>query len=403
MPAEVQIDQVEQSIERFMSWLEQNGQLSYDRMDFWGSQYGITAKKIFYKHKLLGAPLAAMGLLFENFFPGLQKVFSEPHREVIGDAHLVLSYLNLYEREQKPKYLRRAEDLMDTMLSYATKGYSGICWGYSFGWQTPYGYWKPGIPLITITPYAYWAFRKHFNITYSDSSKKTCVSIANFALKDLNEIKMPNGTWCASYSPISEDIVINANAYRAALLLDAYELSSNSIFKEAAQRNIEFVTSYQGEEGEWYYEAKPPEDNFIDNFHTCFVIKNLLAYYEIAPNEQLLDAINKGYSYYIKHLIDSKGYPIHFAKSKYLKFRKYEMYDFAEGIALGVDFKKYSPNSFSIAIDLASKLINEFQTNDGFFLTRVTSFNTKHKVPYIRWPQAQIFYALTKLLRALEN
>ena len=96
-----------------------------------------------------------------------------------------------------------------------------------FGWQTYVGYWKPGIPLITITPYAFWAFKRHYKITGSENSKEIALSIAKFALEDLNEIEMPNGTMCANYSPVSEDIVINANTYRAAVLMEAYEMNGN--------------------------------------------------------------------------------------------------------------------------------------------------------------------------------
>ena len=31
-----------------------------------------------------------------------------------------------------------------------------------------------------------------------------------------------------------------------------------------------------------------------------------------------------------------------------------------------------------------------------FFITRVNSLRMKNKIPYMRWPQAPLFYALTK-------
>lgn len=392
---------LEKSLDKFLSWLNIYGYTSYDRMDFWSSRSGIFAKKLFYKNKLLGAPFAIWGLILENFLPSLQKIYAEPHREIIGDAHFALGYLNLYELTNDANYLQRAESLFSSMLAYRSPGYKNLSWGYNFSWQTQNGLWQKGTPLITITPYAFWAFKTHYEITKKNESLGNAISVANFALEDLNEQKMPNGTYCASYSPITNDIIINANTYRAAVLLEAFELTGDGKYKLTAERNIAFVLSYQGSEGEWYYEAKGPNDNFIDNFHTCFVLRNLYRCYLVNKDQKLLDAIKKGYTYYLKNLFYSYGRPKHFSKAKYAKLRKYEVYDYAEGITLGVLLKDEIPEAFEKALFLAQDLIKNFQTNGGYFITRVTSFGTKHRVPYLRWPQAQIFNALTELKKAL--
>ena len=306
-------NRLKSAIDKFVQWHEHFGDLSYDRMDFWSSRLGIFAKRTFYKSKLLGAPFAMLGLVLENFMPTIQKLFAKPHREVIGDAHLAIGYLNLYEITNETSYLTKAENLLEKMRSYSSEGYSGLCWGYSFGWQTPNGFWQKGIPMITITPYAFWAFKRHYELMGKEESKQACLSIATFALEDLNEIEMPNGTYCASYSPTTKDIVINSNTYRAAVLLQAYQIFGDERFRDAAERNIAFVLSYQGEDGEWYYEAKPPKNNFIDNFHTCFIIRNLMYCYQVNQDLQLLSAIKKGYAYYRKELFNERNEPKHFS------------------------------------------------------------------------------------------
>jgi len=393
-----------ESLNKFDGWLTNFGEVSYDRMDYWSSKTGILAKKLFYNNKLIGAPLALWGLILENFLPGVQKLYNRPHREVIGDGHFASGYFNLYEITHDIKYLEKGEHFLEVMKTTYSKKYSGYAWGYTFGWQQSKGkFWEAGIPMITITPYAFWAFKKHFELTGNEESKKVALSVAEFALKDLNEKQMPNGTICASYSPVSEDIVINANTYRAAMLLDAYSISGNETYKKTAEKNIEFVLSYQGEKGEWYYEAKGPKDNFIDNFHTCFVLRNLYRCYLVNKDEKILEAIKKGYQFYRENLFYSSGRPKHFAKAKYAKLRKYEMYDYAEGITLGVLLKDEIPGAFEKSKELADDLISNFQTKKGHFITRVTSLGTVHKVPYLRWPQAQLFYALTSLLKELQK
>ena len=395
---------IKESIDLFQGWLNSFGDISYDRMDYWSSSPGILAKKLFYTNKVIGAPLALWGLILENFLPNLQKLYSTPHREVIGDAHFALGYLNLFQISKNEEYLSKANSYLAVMKSTSTKGYSGYAWGYTFGWQQSKGkFWKPGTPMITITPYAFWAYKKHYELTQNQESYDIAVSIANFALKDLNEVKMPNGTICSSYSPISEDIVINANSYRAAILNEAYDLCGKEDFKKAADANIEFILSYQGKDGEWFYEAKGETDNFIDNFHTCFILRNLYKCYLINGDKELLASIKKGYKYYQKYLFYENGRPKHFAKAKYAKLRKYEMYDYAEGISLGILLKDEIPAAFEVAQRLAKDLIENFQTPKGHFLTRVTSLGTNHKVPYLRWPQAQLFYALTNIYKVIPD
>jgi hypothetical protein len=83
---------------------------------------------------------------------------------------------------------------------------------------------------------------------------------------------------------------------------------------------------------------------------------------------------------------------------KHNKLRKYEMYDFAEGINLGTLLDKEIDGSFTLAEIMAQLLIGKYQLKDGHFVTRVTNLNTYHKIPFHRWPQAQIFNALTGLL-----
>ena len=395
--------EVVKSIEKFENWLSEYGPYSYDRMDYWSSETGILAKKLFYKSKILGAPLAIWGLILENFLPSFQKLYAQPSRQSIGDAHYALAFLNLYEINNDEIYLRKAEKYLKALKESLNKTNSGAGWGYSFGWQTHSGFWEAGVPLITISPYGFWAFKKHFELTGKEDSKDVALKVAIFARDDLNKTSMSNGTICSSYSPVGKDIIINANSYRAAVLIGAYELTSDRSFFEEAQESLSFVLSYQGPKGEWYYEAKGGKNNFIDNFHTCFVIRNLFFCYKITGDEELKKAIANGYDFYTKNLFYENKRPKHFAVSKYFKMRKYEMYDYAEGIKLGVYLKDEFENAFIRSQFLAKDLIKNYQTKKGYFITRVTSLGTQHSIPYHRWPQAQLFFALTLLNKELQK
>jgi uncharacterized protein YyaL (SSP411 family) len=367
-------------------------------MDFWSSTPGVLTRRLFYKSKFLGAPFAGFALLQETFFPSLLKLYGQPQREAIADAHYAVGFLNLYKLHEEEQFLNRAEEFLDALKSSRCEDYKNCCWGYAFGWENPAGYWPPKTPVISVTPYCFWAFKKHYEITGCKESLTICESAAEFAVEDLNNTEMPDGTISTSYSPKDRTAIINANTYRAAMLLDAYALFKNETYKKEALSNIEFVLSCQNKDGSWYYDGKGDAETFIDNFHTCFVLRNLFICYSHLEDPALLSAIKKGYKFYRNDLFREDGTPIHFAEAKYLKFRKYEMYDYAEGIKLGVLLKDEIDGSLEFSKQLAQTLMTKFQLPDGHFLTRVTTFGQKHKVPYHRWPQAQLFEALTALL-----
>ena len=79
------------------------------------------------------------------------------------------------------------------------------------------------------------------------------------------------------------------------------------------------------------------------------------------------------------------------------------MYDFAEGITLGALIGDMIPEAGELARSLANKLIQNYQLPDGHFVTRVFRGGFHHCFPFLRWPQAQLFYALTNLLKTQDG
>ena len=83
-------------------------------------------------------------------------------------------------------------------------------------------------------------------------------------------------TASCGYTPAPDDPagVINASAYRAFLLTKAGIEFSEPRYLEVAKRNLNFVLASQNADGSWYYSTDGARD-FVDHFHTCFVLKAL--------------------------------------------------------------------------------------------------------------------------------
>jgi hypothetical protein len=78
-----------------------------------------------------------------------------------------------------------------------------------------------------------------------------------------------------------------------------------------------------------------------------------------------------------------------------------EMYNFAEAISLGALLKTEIPEAFVLACKLALRLADNYQLQDGYFVTRTYLAGFKHRLPFLRWPQAQLFFAITNLLSSI--
>ncbi len=396
------------SVERFAAWLEASGYATFDPYDIWGTGYGKLARRLYYGKNPLGTIMTAPVLLMEIFAPGLRKYFVKKDRYATADAQLALAYLNLYEvsgRHGQPakSWLTKARSLAADLLTQSVPGYHGLGWGYPFDWQHANGLMPKGTPHITATPYAYEVFTKLFELTGEDHYLDVARSIAEFVYSDLNDTATGKDAAASSYTPHDHSQVVNASAYRAFVLFDAARRFENRDYSVKAWRNLRFILQVQREDGAWLYARGDPAQAFIDHFHTCFVLKNLYKLNQQLQSTDIEHAVQLGYNWYRRALFDAEENPKSYAIAPRFQIANFEMYDFAEAISLGVLLKDDIPEAMALAGRLGSRLLSRHQLPAGHWVTRVYRGGIRHTTPYLRWPQAQLFLAVTNLLVAAEQ
>lgn len=386
------------SLMQFVEWQKRNGFSSYDQYDFWSTGYGIWCKRLYYKNKYLGMPFVTPIFLADIILPGSRRFFAKKKRFPIADAHFILGYLNLYLYTSGERYLQEAKNIADALLESSLSGFSGHCWGYPFNWMTTRGLWKSGVPLITTTGYCFEAYMKLFELTKEERYLTIAHSIFNFSYKDLKDTPVDKDASSCSYSPIDNSQIINANAYRSYVLVKGSQLFTNKSALEKALSNIRFILSKQQSDGSWLYAVNDNRDHFIDNFHTCFVLKNLLKVNRLLNDDKIALVVKKGFDFYKKSLLSSDMSPVPFAKLSRINIVKKELYDYAEGISLCLEMQDVDADAQNIANMLVQDVVSKYQKKDGSYTTRVNIFNIRNNVPFLRWPQAQLFFALTKFI-----
>lgn len=395
---EALFDKTMAAVSLFCGWLDRFGETSYDHQSFFASKLGRNAKALYYRRPVLGTLAVAPAVFCEAFVPSARRLFWKPQRFPIADAHYAMGYAILAGVYGADKYYQRSVHFLEVLLETRCRDYDDYCWGYPFDWETRTGTMKEGTPLITTVPYVYEAFSQVYAIDGDQKWLPIMRSIAEHAFRRYRDSEMAPDTACCAYTPAPDDPggVINASAYRAFLLTKAGIDLSQPQYLEIARRNLNFVLASQNADGSWWYSMDGKRD-FVDHFHTCFVLKALTKIEGLLDCGRCRSAIERGISYYVRNLFDTKGLPLPFSKPPRLTVYRRELYDYAECINLGVLLHGRFPELDRILSTVVADLLVRWQKPDGSFRARQLLIGWDN-VPMHRWAQSQAFRSLCFLL-----
>jgi hypothetical protein len=391
---ETSSEKIVTAIGRFVDWLDVYGETSYDHQTFFASDFGRSAKALYYRMPLPGTIAVSPMIFCEAFVPSARKLFWKPQRFPIADAHYAMGFALLAQVLGQEQYYERAVHFLEVLKKTRCPGFDHYCWGYPFNWETRRGTIKEGTPLITTVPYVYEAFQQVYQIDGNPRWREIMQSIAEHALQDYQDYETSPVACTCSYTPGPDNSsgVINASAYRALLLTRAALDFSEERYRKAAERNLNFVIESQNADGSWYYSTDGERD-FVDHFHTCFVLKALAKIEELTGCSRCTNVIERAVSYYVKSLFDPKGLPAPFSKRPRLTVYRRELYDYAECINVAVLLQGRFPELDRILTLVLTDLLGRWQRSDGSFRARELLIGWDN-VPMHRWAQSQVFRSL---------
>ena len=387
--------QVACALSRFTKWLEGYGEVSFDHQSFFAGPVGGRAKSLYYRKPRLGTLVVAPMIFCEAFLPSARRFFWKAQRFPIADAHYAMGFAYLAQALGEDCYYRKAVHFLEVLKESRSPGFNDYAWGYPFDWVTRNGTLTAGTPMITSLPYVYEAFLQVYQMDRDPQWRMVMHSIARHAAKDYSDIKISESAWSCSYTPNRDDKcgVINASAYRAFLLTRAAEDLGEEQYRTTAERNLNFVLESQNADGSWFYSVDGVRD-FVDHFHTCFVLKALVKIEQLTGNPVVTAAIARGVTYYVEHLFDERRLPKPFSKAPRLTVYRRELYDCAECVNLAVLLQGRFPELDRILSGLIAHLLEQWQKPDGSFRARQLLLGWDN-VPMHRWAQSQVFRALS--------
>jgi hypothetical protein len=409
-------DTVSRVLSSFVGWLGSHGEKSWDFQSFFAGPVGGRAKALYYRHKLIGTAAVAPMIFCEAFLPSARRLFHHPMRFPIADAHYAMGFAFLYQATGDLSQLENSIHFLTELQESRCPEFKEYCWGYPFDWVWHGGTIKRQTPLITTTPYVYEAFLLGSEILSSDFSPLTSdlrslnlrddytqilESIARHAATDIKDLRTSETASSCSYTPFLEGKVVNAAAYRAFLLTSASKLFSNEDYWRIAERNLNFVLENQNPDGSWFYAVDGIRD-FVDHFHTCFVMKALAKIHALTGHPGIVEALGKGVSYYLNNLFDSDGLPKPFSRAPRLTVYKRELYDCAECINLCLLLRDRFPQLETTLEKVVTHICKAWAKPDGSFRSRKLHLGWDN-VPMHRWGQSQMFRSLAFYLREVSK
>ena len=320
---------------------------------------------------------------------------------LIGTTCIELSLLENFDNELIVKSL---DSIQSLLKKYETNTEPGIGWGYPFDWQstdlipaqTPNGI------VTTAVGEFYWT---SYQISKNEKDLETCVSIAKF-LANLPIDRLTESKICFSYIPHYQNHVHNLNLFVADFLIKVGMEVNYQNWIDLGAKAVNYTLADQHDNGAFDYNGPPEKpQNFVDNYHTGFVLRMLGSIYHFTEREDVKVSLEKGLSYYLENFFLEDGTP----KLKPDRIYRVDIHSAAEAINCLTFLAPFNSKAFPQATKVLNWTIDNLydQKNQDFYYgilkSRFTGRVFKSEIKYMRWAQAWMLRSLSRYILYSEN
>ena len=315
-------------------------------------------------------------------------------RNAKGIALFTLAQIANHRRLKSEQSELAVRDFLSGLVSMKIDGYSGACWGYNFDWQSRNFFAPRNTPTIVPTAFAARALIEAGQ-EFPDLLKEAR-SVCDFIINDLPRTVDTETELCFSYAPNTDTRIFNATLLAAEVLACVGKLTGEQQLIDLAERSTFYVINNQQPDGSWTYGAEPKQ-SWIDNFHTAYVLFSLKRIIDISSRKQEFQpALERGYQYWKNNFFLADGWPKYYDHGLYPA----DAHAAASAIVTFLECRELDNDALRMAQNVATWTIQNLRDSRGFFYYQRRRFYTVRK-PYMRWTQAWMLYALSRLLEEL--
>lgn len=379
---------VETTLQRHHQYLQQNNYAGWDVFD--GLNSRLFQQLPFYNNRLIKL---AWIQFFKKSPVNFRKIAKVPKGHNPKALALFISGLiNLARYYENDQYIKEALQLSQKLMTLKSSGYAGSGWGYDFPWQARAFYvpaFKPNMVVSTFVGHALLDLHEcTAEMDYLDEADK----IANFILQEMVMDKV-NNTICLRYIPGEDAVIHNVNLLGAAFLSRLFAITSTRHYQHIAEKSIRYSVNAQREDGAWVY-GQNGYHQWVDNFHTGYNLVSIYAYQQYCQDNQFESAIVKGIEYHRSYHFTEDYLP----KYSDISLHPIDIHCYAQAIISAITLRDYWQGYQKLLTGIIQNVISSMFDPSGQYFYYQRHKHLTNKIPYIRWSQAWMFYALTKYM-----
>ena len=304
-----------------------------------------------------------------------------------GLALFMQGFINLYKATNNIRYFNKGYNLAGILKKIRSKRSEYYCWGYNFDWESIAYYVPENKPNMIVSSFVAQAFLDLYEVDNNEEWLNIAIDVSKFIQTELL-LYEKNDELCFGYIPNETPRVHNANLMGAKLFARLYSYTKDEKYKLLSKKSVNYTVNRQNNNGSWVY-GQEKHWQWIDNFHTGFILMAIKEYEIYSKDYTYEKNIADGLKFHINNHYDEYFIPKYYNKKK----NPLDIHNFAQGIITFLTF-----GDLEKAKKLARIAINTMWDNKkNYFYYQKTKLYT-NKNNYIRWSQAWMFAALSKLL-----
>lgn len=373
---------IEHRFDRAYAWASSRDFAGYDPYD------ALSSPALAAFHRLLGRPFGIAVTQINRRSPvNLRPLFGI--RPAVNAKGIAL-FLAAATRTGRSDEARALSERLRGMVS---PGWGVPCWGYPFPWRARAFYLPAGTPTVVATSFAAEALLDAHALLGDPGDLEAALGACRFVLERLHRTEDATGA-CLSYSPLDRSAVYNASILGARLLVRAGTAASRPDLLAAAEPLVRYVLARQRDDGSWAY-GEAAHHQWIDSFHTGFVLGALDVYARAAGDAASAAAVNRGASLYARAFFGPRGEPYYFAD----RHHPFDVHSAAQALITLTQLAPAQPVLGELADRVLAFFLERFVAEDGHFRYQIRRTHTV-SIPYMRWSQAWGVRALAAMAEA---